>query len=235
MVLQRTVEQPRRSPAQYIPATGRRLRVDRGLALSNRHACAGHALARCFQSRAGQCLVEQPHEGKPGNETEREHPILALAVEFDNALARQVQSLRQPLQFGADPGVIPDWQHHLAPGGLFDRPQVIQHGGDQRTRLARSNLAQVVVQHQRGIGRDYVQQPFAEHQLQTLAGRHQPGDVAFLDSIEQAQGQAVDGGNLDARLHAGNSSSRAWRILRTAAMEPSLSPWTHSVSTCRFR
>ncbi len=118
---------------------------------------------------------------------------------------------------------------------LAFRAQVGQRRGDPRAGFAGVELEQVVLQEQGGVGRHQVEQGGAERRPQVFLRRQQPGHVGFVDALEQAQDEAVDGGHLDARLRLAHAASRASRMRRTAASEAGLSPCTQRVCASSAR
>ncbi|MNJ64997.1 hypothetical protein D3C77_609870 [compost metagenome] len=116
-----------------------------------------------------------------------------------------------------------------APAGAGFRAEVGQGAGDPFAGLARVQLLQVVVQQQGGVGGHQVHQGRAEGLAQAGACGQQPGHVGFVDALEQAQDEAVDGRHFDARLRGAHWASSASRMRLTAATEPGLSPCTQRV------
>ncbi|MNG14895.1 hypothetical protein D3C84_986870 [compost metagenome] len=63
--------------------------------------------------------------------------------------------------------------------------------------------------HQRGIGRHQINQALGKSAAQALAGGEHPRHVAFVDAVEQAHHQAVDGHHLNTVVHGTAWASRA--------------------------
>ncbi len=153
----------------------------------------------------------------------------------NHLLHRETAAFSQQAQFRADTQVVPDRQDVALPTASRIRRQIDQRFGDQFARLRRTQQRQIVMHHQRRIGRHQIDQLCTKRRAQALAGGEHPRHVGFGDFIEQTQHQAIQRHHFNPWIHDALDCCKAWRMRRTAATELALSPWTHKVLARRIK
>ncbi|MNI90941.1 hypothetical protein D3C76_1668890 [compost metagenome] len=77
-----------------------------------------------------------------------------------------------------------------------------QRLGDELARPGRAQRQQIVMHHQRRVGRHQVDQMSTETFAQSRTGREHPGHVGFGNFIEQTHHQAIDRHHFNPWLHS---------------------------------